>query len=162
VHARKATRSTRRPKPKRRSNPSVISGTTYYVSPSGSDSSSGISPADAWKTVSRVDRARLAPGDGVLFQGGATFGDQVLMPSTSGAAGDPIVYGSYGQGSATISQGAWFVQDDVAFENLSFGATFYGGSTTSGTSNDVTLDGVTISPPPAARRSACTRMATTG
>ena len=128
-------------------NPPAISGTTYYVSPSGSDSNSGTSPTQPWRTVARVNSAGLSPGDGVLFQGGATFGDQVLMPSTSGAAGDPVVYGSYGQGSATISRGAWFVEDDVAFEDLSFGATFYGGSATSGTSNDVTLDGVTISLP---------------
>jgi putative cofactor-binding repeat protein len=129
-------------------NPAAISGTTYYVSPSGSDSNSGTSPGQAWKTVTRVNSAHLSPGDGVLFQGGATFGDQALMPSASGATGEPIVYGSYGQGSATISQGAWFVQDDVTFENLTFGATFYGGSATSGTSSDVMLDGVAISLPP--------------
>jgi putative cofactor-binding repeat protein len=147
--ARKATKLKRRPKPKPHpASAPAISGTTYYVSPSGSDSNPGTSPAQAWKTVSRVDSAHLRPGDGVLFQGGATFGDQALMPSASGATGEPIVYGSYGQGSATISQGAWFVQDDVTFENLTFGATFYGGSATSGTSSDVMLDGVTISLPP--------------
>jgi parallel beta-helix repeat protein len=148
VHARKTTRPKRRPKPKPHPAPApAISGTTYYVSPSGSDSNPGTSPAEAWRTVYRVNSAHLNPGDGVLFQGGATFGDQLLMPTASGAAGDPIVYGSYGQGSATISQGAWFVQDYVAFENLSFGATLYGGSATRGTSNDVMLDDVTISLP---------------
>src|SRR5262249_5041856 len=45
-------------------------GTTYYVSPSGSDSNPGTSPASAWRTVSRVNRADLSPGDAVLFQGG--------------------------------------------------------------------------------------------
>jgi hypothetical protein len=161
VHARKATKPKRHPvsrpapptpaplPPATVTPPNVpsISGTTYYVSPSGSDANSGTSPAGAWRTVSRVNSAHLHPGDGVLFEGGAAFGDQALMPSTSGAAGEPIVFGSYGQGSATISQGAWFVRDDVAFENLAFGATFYGGSATSGTSNDVMIDGVTISLP---------------
>jgi hypothetical protein len=142
VHARNPTK----PKPHPASAP-AISGTTYYVSPSGSDSNSGTSRAEAWKTVYRVNSAHLDPGDGVLFQGGATFADQVLMPSASGAAGDPIVYGSYGQGRATISHGAWFVRDDVTFENLTFGATLYGGSATSGTSNNVILDDVTVSLP---------------
>ncbi|HZE04136.1 MAG TPA: hypothetical protein VE127_02865, partial [Solirubrobacteraceae bacterium] len=41
-------------------------GTTYYVSPSGSDSDSGTSPSRAWRTVKQVDRAALKPGDQVL------------------------------------------------------------------------------------------------
>jgi Right handed beta helix region len=94
-----------------------------------------------------VDAAHLSPGDGVLFQGGQTFSDQVLMPSSSGAAGQPIVFGSYGPGQATITQGAWFVQHDLAFENLAFNNTFYGGSAVHGPSDDITLDGVSISLP---------------
>jgi parallel beta-helix repeat protein len=124
-----------------------ITGSIYFVSATGSDSNSGTSPANAWKTVNRVDRARLAPGDGVLFRGGDTFGDQVLMPDSSGLSGRPIVYGSYGGGVATLAKGAWFVEHDLAFENLTFGATFYGGSESKGASNDVTLDGVSITLP---------------
>ncbi len=125
----------------------TITGVTYYVSPSGSDSNAGTTPAAAWRTVGRVSSARLNPGDGVLFQGGQTFSDQVLMPGASGAAGKAIVFGSYGQGQATISQGAWFVQHDLAFEDLAFENTFYGGSAIHGSSDDVTLDGVSISLP---------------
>jgi putative cofactor-binding repeat protein len=125
----------------------AITGVTYYVSPSGSDANPGTSATQAWQTVARVNRAQLSPGDGVLFQGGQTFSDQVLMPSVSGAVGKPIVFGSYGQGSATLPQGAWFVQHDLAFENLAFSNTFYGGSAVHGPSNDVTLDGVSISLP---------------
>jgi putative cofactor-binding repeat protein len=124
-----------------------ITGVTYYVSPSGSDSNVGTSPAQAWRTVARVNAAHLNPGDGVLFEGGQTFSDQVLMPSVSGAAQAPIVFGSYGQGSATITQGAWFVQNDLAFEDLAFSATVQGGSAVKGTSDGITLDGVSISLP---------------
>jgi len=125
----------------------TITGTTYYVSSTGSDSNAGTSPAQAWRTVARVDSAHLSPGDGVMFEGGQTFTDQVLMPSSSGTGGQPIVFGSYGQGQATITQGAWFVQHDLAFENLAFDNTFYGGSATHGASNDVFVDGVSISLP---------------
>jgi putative cofactor-binding repeat protein len=125
----------------------AITGTTYYVSPSGSDSNSGTSPAQAWQTVARVNAAHLNPGDGVLFEGGQTFADQVLMPSVSGTGQAPIVFGSYGQGSATISQGAWFIQNNLAFENLAFNGTFQGGSATNGSSSGITLDGVSISLP---------------
>jgi len=126
----------------------VISGVTYYVSPSGSDSNSGTSPAQAWQTVGRANHASLKPGDGVLFQDGATFSDAKLMPWTSGVAGQPITFGSYGSGNpATITQGVWFVNDYLVFDDLSFQSTFFGGSATKGTSNDVTLENCSISLP---------------
>lgn len=99
--------------------PVAITGTTYYVSPAGSDSNDGRSPQTAWQTVRQVNRAVLRPGDGVLFQGGATFGDDTLMPEHSGAAGRPIVYGSFGEGRARLPKGVWFRGlDDFAFQNL--------------------------------------------
>jgi putative cofactor-binding repeat protein len=106
-----------------------------------------MSPAQAWQTVGRVNSAHLAPGDGVLFQGGQSFSDQVLMPSVSGTAQAPIVFGSYGQGSATINQGAWFVQNNLAFEDLTFNGTFQGGSAVKGPSDGITLAGDSISLP---------------
>jgi parallel beta-helix repeat protein len=128
--------------------PEHASPTTYYVSPSGSDAKSGTSPTQAWQTVARVNRASLNPGDQVLFQGGAAFSDARLTPPTSGVPGRPITFGSFGPGRATITQGAWFVADDLAFDNLGFQNTFYGGSATQGTSNDVTLENCLVSLPP--------------
>jgi hypothetical protein len=130
----------------------VISGVTYYVSGSGSDQNGGTSPGQAWRTVARVNRALLRPGDGVLFAGGQTFGDADLEPSGSGSAQAPIVYGSFGQGDAVIAQGAWFVQDHLTFDHLQFGATVYGGSETHGTSNDITIQNCTIALSPGNQR----------
>jgi parallel beta-helix repeat protein len=101
-------------------------GTIYYVSPSGSDAASGTSPAEAWQTVEQVDRASLKPGDEVLFEGGATFSDDALMPgwgeTASGTSSAPISFGSYGQGQARITQGVWFKSDNnLAFQNLTLG-----------------------------------------
>jgi Right handed beta helix region len=94
----------------------------YYVSSGGSDSNSGISPSRAWRTIGRVNRAQLSPGDGVLFQGGQAFSDATLMPAGSGAAGVPIVYGSYGTGQATITHGAWFIDKSyLTFDDLALG-----------------------------------------
>lgn len=96
-----------------------ITGTTFYVSPKGSDSNSGTSPASAWRTVKRVNEAALAPGDGVLFEGGASFSDETLMPGTSGTSDTPIVFGSYGTGNASLPKGVWFRgHNDLAFEHL--------------------------------------------
>lgn len=84
---------------------------TFYVAPYGKDRNRGTSPAHPWRTVARVDRARLQPGDRVLFAGGGTFSDATLMPgegfSASGTAAAPIVFGSYGNGMARLTRGVW-------------------------------------------------------
>ena len=100
----------------------AANATTLYVSASGRDSASGRSADHAWRTIRRVNDARLQPGDTVLFQGGATFTDTTLTPGTSGVVGNPISYGSYGVGDATISNGdgaVWFSgRDYLTFQNL--------------------------------------------
>jgi hypothetical protein len=84
---------------------------TFYVAPYGQDSNGGTSPAHPWRTVARVDRALLQPGDRVLFAGGATFSDATLMPgegfSASGTGAAPIVFGSYGSRMARLTRGVW-------------------------------------------------------
>jgi hypothetical protein len=125
-------------------------GTIYYVSPSGSDANSGTSPATAWQTVEQVDRAHLLPGDEVLFEGGATFSDDALMPgwgeNASGVSGAPISFGSYGRGQATIAQGVWFKSDDhLAFQDLRLGnADGYSGTGFQGDGEDITILHTTI------------------
>jgi hypothetical protein len=119
----------------------TITGTAYYVSASGSDSNSGTSPSSAWRTVQRVDRASLQPGDGVLFEGGATFSDEVLMPGASGASGSPIIFESYGQGNAALPRGVWFRgHNHLAFEHLTIGPE----GELQGTGEDVTIEWCTI------------------
>jgi hypothetical protein len=97
-------------------------GATYYVRPAGSDHARGTSRATAWRTVARVNRARLRPGDTVLFQGGAVFTDSTLIPPASGTNGHPIVFSSYGRGMARIvnADGAVWVprKHDLRFERL--------------------------------------------
>lgn len=119
----------------------TITGTTYYVSASGSDSNSGTSPSSAWRTVKRVNEASLRPGDGVLFEGGTTFSDEILMPGVSGAPGSPIIFGSYAQGKATLPQGVWFRgHSHLAFEQLTMGPE--GGF--QGTGEDITIEWCSI------------------
>jgi Right handed beta helix region len=124
-----------------------ISGTTYYVSPSGSDSNSGSSPSQAWRTVGRVNNAKLRPGDRVLFQGGHSFGGGTLMPESSGAPGAPIVYGSYGNGQATVTHGVWFVDTDyLTFDDLTLGPDggLQGGNSSGHAANHIVVQRSTI------------------
>lgn len=132
--------------------PVSISGRTFYVSATGSDVNAGTSPQAAWRTVTRVNRASLTPGDGVLFQGGATFSDDSLMPESSGTSGAPLVFGSYGTGRATLTEGSWFMGKSwLAFTDLAFTGLVQGvnGSTNGTGSHDIlvqnsTFTGMTI------------------
>src|SRR4051794_36938480 len=84
---------------------------TYYVAANGSDRHAGTTPARAWQTIARVNRAPLKPGDRVLFRGGDPFADAPLVPPASGTARAPIVFGSYGAPRARLHHSGaavWF------------------------------------------------------
>ncbi len=85
---------------------SSASATDFYVSSTGLDNNRGTSPAEAWRTIQRVNNSHYAPGDRILFEGGTTFsGNLFLDESDAGSPADPITVGSYGTGRATIYAG---------------------------------------------------------
>ena len=53
--------------------PRRLLATTYYVSATGSDSFDGKSTLHPFRTIARVNKLDLNPGDKVLFEGGKTF-----------------------------------------------------------------------------------------
>src|SRR3954468_17155472 len=57
---------------------------TYYVSNSGNDGAGGTEWNSAWKSIDRINRQQLKPGDNVLFQGGGNFGGSLYIPSKEG------------------------------------------------------------------------------
>lgn len=81
-------------------------GTAYYVSPTGSDSNSGISTGSAWQSIEKVNASKFKAGDSVLFLGGSSFtGCPVFSASTnvtSSSTTNPITVASYGNGRATL------------------------------------------------------------
>src|SRR5918993_2509413 len=79
---------------------------TFYVSPTGSDSTAGTSMTAPWRTIARVNSADLNPGDRVRFRGGATFNGLLnLQPNDGGTSSSPVVIDSY-DGRATLDGGA--------------------------------------------------------
>ena len=80
------------------------SGITYFVDcASGNDNNSGRSQADAWKTLSRANRANLQPGDHMLFKRGCAWIGP-LEAKWHGTATHPILIGAYGSGTLPIIQ----------------------------------------------------------
>ena len=82
----------------------------FYVSPSGKDSNSGTSLKAPWKTLKRVNRHiadhRLAPGDGLFLEGGATFdGGLRIEHAGGGTRQSPVRITSYGRGQAILRPG---------------------------------------------------------
>ena len=118
----------------------------YYVSPGGDDNASGLSPADAWRTVERVNVQFLRPGTTILFEAGNVFDGNIYVSSReAGRADKPVIISSYGAGGqggqggrATIRSGALegirvVETAGIAITNLNFiGGGTHGENDTSG------------------------------
>ena len=99
--------------------------TVYYVANSGNDANSGLTAAQPWKTIAKVNAstALYKPGTAILLHRGDVFRDDYLRltnhvnaaPDTSltntpmaiaGTASQPIVIGAYGTGVNPLIDGA--------------------------------------------------------
>jgi hypothetical protein len=84
---------------------SMAQAKSYFLSSSGNDKSEGLRN-HPWKTISRLNRARLHSGDAVYFEGGKLFTGTIFLDSAkSGNSSGPLLISSYGKGSATIQSG---------------------------------------------------------
>lgn len=73
-----------------------VQAAVYYVAPDGDDTRDGLAPERAWRSLERVNTARLAAGDHVLFRRGGQWRGQLLPQS--GKESGAITYGAYGEG----------------------------------------------------------------
>ena len=72
----------------------------YFIdATSGDDLNDGLSASSPWKTVERLCRQKLLPGDSVLFKRGEVFAGRLEI-SAKGMAKAPVVIGAYGSDSA--------------------------------------------------------------
>ncbi|HYF49978.1 MAG TPA: right-handed parallel beta-helix repeat-containing protein [Planctomycetota bacterium] len=76
----------------------------YYLRASGDDNAAGTSAESAWKTIERLQKAKLESGDRVLLEGGASFKGSLELKS-GGTKEKPIVITSFGDGVASIDAG---------------------------------------------------------
>jgi hypothetical protein len=77
---------------------------TYYVSMTGSDSNSGLSAGQPWRSLSSVNLHTFNPGDVIAFERGGRYPGS-LQPKGSGTASAPIVIGAYGVGASPVIDG---------------------------------------------------------
>jgi lysophospholipase L1-like esterase len=77
---------------------------TFFLDPKGDDANTGTSPAHSWKSLSRVSREPLAPGDNIVLSSGATFeGSLTLSDEDTGRPDLPIVIRSEGKPATILS-----------------------------------------------------------
>lgn len=93
-----------------------VPGRRFYVSAEGDDGRDGLSPDGAWRSLERVSRAELCPGDGVFFRRGDIFRGSIdAKPGVTYAA-----YGAgekprlYGWDRDLAEAGMWEVHDEKA------------------------------------------------
>jgi len=77
-----------------------------YISASGNNSNSGLSPATPWKNFTAVNAATFGPGAQILFKRGDTFIGKLEL-NGNGVAGNPILISAYDSGDKPLLQGAW-------------------------------------------------------
>ncbi len=78
----------------------------YYVDATlGSDSNSGRSAYQPWKTIAKVNAATFQPGDQILFKRGETWAE-MLTPPSSGDTQKYVYFGAYGSGDIPVINGS--------------------------------------------------------
>jgi hypothetical protein len=93
---------------------------TYYVdSIAGNDDNSGTTPANAWKSLAKVNATTFLPGDRILLKSGSAWKGQ-LWPKGSGVDGRPITVDMYGGGVRPVIQGSGLVEDAVLLKNQEY------------------------------------------
>lgn len=97
---------------------------TYYVdAATGRDIDSGLSPDQAWKSLTKVNDQIFQPGDQILFKAGTEYTGQ-LMPQGSGRLVDGrphfIRMGRYGQGPRPRLDGAGKTRSTLYLYNVEY------------------------------------------
>jgi hypothetical protein len=105
--------------------PSVWAATYYVDSSSGSDSNSGTTESQAWKSISKVNNFAFKAGDDILFKTGQSW-DEILKPVSGSSESATVTYGSYGSAakpvirSFDVNNKAYVEARDISFRNSSY------------------------------------------
>ncbi len=78
----------------------------YYLSTSGNDTKSGLSPSEAWRSLSKINSLKLAPGDRIFLKRGDVWINEFIQ--INGQGGDSMrrcALSAYGTGVSPKIQG---------------------------------------------------------
>jgi hypothetical protein len=85
--------------------PSLSLAATYFVSPTGNDGNSGLSDAQAWKSIAKVNSQKFTSGDDIYFKCGGTWSGVILQPNVQGVNEEnrTVIGAYYGTGTIGVS-----------------------------------------------------------
>jgi hypothetical protein len=94
----------------------------YYFSNKGDDNNDGLSEVSSFKTIDKLNKLTLMPGDSILFMSGDKFIGQINIRQ-SGTEENRIYLGAYGKGKKPIICGAtvrnnWNKVDDNVWKTF--------------------------------------------
>ncbi|HXJ72475.1 MAG TPA: hypothetical protein VNM37_06465, partial [Candidatus Dormibacteraeota bacterium] len=70
---------------------------TYFIdNAAGRDTNAGLSPADAWQTIDRVNQQTFGPGDSILLKRGGAWHGSGFKAHGSGNPQAPVTLADYG------------------------------------------------------------------
>jgi len=75
--------------------------TAYYIKNLGSDTNTGLSDAQAWKTCTKVGSISFVAGDIVYFKRGDTWREELSFIG-AGSLGNPVIIADYGTGAKPV------------------------------------------------------------
>src|SRR4051812_24502611 len=89
----------------------------YLDGGAGNDAATGLSAAQAWKTLDKINAFTFQPGDSLLFKNGTQYTGQ-LAPKGSGTTASPAFVGTYGTGSAPLVQAQGQFSEALLLQNV--------------------------------------------
>jgi len=93
---------------------------TYYIdSETGDDTRDGLTPARAWKTLTRVNQGEFGPGDRILLRAGGRWAGP-LTPGGRGTDEAPVSIGDYGGGPSPRIDGEAAYLTTVLLHNVEY------------------------------------------
>lgn len=93
---------------------------TYFVKNGGSDAADGLSDANAWENISKVNGFSFAEGDTIQFKRGDTWTGTRLIIPRSGASGNPMTFTAYDSGAKPIIDVEGGVNQDIILTDKSY------------------------------------------
>ena len=100
---------------------------TYFVKNGGDNCSDGLSDANAWATLCKVNGFTFSVGDTIQLKRGSTWRER-LIPPNNGSAGNPITFQAYGSGNKPRIIGADLVKGWVSHSGNIYKITISGGN----------------------------------
>jgi hypothetical protein len=95
---------------------SASTGTTYYIDAvQGNDLNNGLSPAAAWKNLTKLHALTLTPGTRVYLRANSVWTGQQLKFNGSGTAASPIIIDRYDAGAKPLLHGNGLVGQGVVY-----------------------------------------------